>query len=310
MAAMKELICRSHGGTFRVPVKRGRQPVRCKPDNHCTRSYVDDNGVLKGSDERGGVKMGTVAPAFSDSPASVQPSRVERAASAMKNAGTGPYAAKTADTAPAFSSMSNKELQQYAFKHSISLTGITKRSEAIARVSASLAEARRAYNEQLSAAPSPNAQPDWITSALRRLTPLGWHVSCVRGAHEYELTAVRDAELLIMRSQLDGSELTQHYSLFSDNPNENNVPAHGLRFDPDEVPDKELISRIAGCKVTWWNTLSRATETAVIPKTGAKIEHNYDGIGDEAPSDRIVKFVDAAGSGFRAFRLGALLRIG
>src|SRR5690348_5253815 len=34
---MKTLQCRDHGGTFTVIPKRGRPPVRCSPDNVCTR---------------------------------------------------------------------------------------------------------------------------------------------------------------------------------------------------------------------------------------------------------------------------------
>lgn len=312
MSGTKELVCRTHGGTFRVPIKRGRQPVRCKEDNPCTQATASPEGKPL---PRGGIKMGTVAPQFSHA------SRVERAASTMKNAGTGPY--KSVDPDAALESMSNKELQRYAFKHSISLTGITKRSEAIAHITAAIAQPLQTCNEQLSTAPNEDMhqqladanwhateRPAWIPTAWERLATLGWQVHVKRDADTYELTAVRDTEWLIMRSALDGSDLTQTYSLWSDNPAVNNIPQHKLGFDPDEIGDGELIRRVAGCKVTWWNTLSRTTETAVLPKTGAKIEHAYDGIGDEAPTDRIIKFVDAAGSGFRAFRLGALLRIG
>lgn len=37
MATLKAFTCRDHGGIFKQPVRRGRQPVKCKPDNKCTR---------------------------------------------------------------------------------------------------------------------------------------------------------------------------------------------------------------------------------------------------------------------------------
>src|SRR3954462_5613169 len=36
MAALKRITCRTHGGVFKVTVKRGRPPVKCTPDNKCT----------------------------------------------------------------------------------------------------------------------------------------------------------------------------------------------------------------------------------------------------------------------------------
>lgn len=35
---LKPLTCRTHGGIFKVERKRGRQPVKCTPDNKCTRA--------------------------------------------------------------------------------------------------------------------------------------------------------------------------------------------------------------------------------------------------------------------------------
>lgn len=35
MAAMKSIQCNTHGGTFQIPVRRGRPPVKCSEDNPC-----------------------------------------------------------------------------------------------------------------------------------------------------------------------------------------------------------------------------------------------------------------------------------
>lgn len=38
MDGTKVITCRTHGGNFRVPIKRGRPPVNCTPENKCRKS--------------------------------------------------------------------------------------------------------------------------------------------------------------------------------------------------------------------------------------------------------------------------------
>jgi hypothetical protein len=140
--------------------------------------------------------------------------------------------------------------------------------------------------------------------------------------------AAREEELLTLTFQ-DGECISQDYSLWNaDNPpniisakdnilssrgdklttthNVGGMPRSKLPFNTSEVPDWELVRVLAGTKCTWWNHLAQHEETAIIGSM-ISIEHLYTGKGDEHPEDRIFKFTDRSGQGFRAFRLGALL---
>jgi hypothetical protein len=160
---------------------------------------------------------------------------------------------------------------------------------------------------------SPNQSALKAYEARYRLEPLGWQVTgraWVEGELRCaEITAVRGTETLFIK-WVNGVMESERYVVWDDKPSANNRPAHRLGFDPDEMPDRELVQALSGMKVTWWNALGQSEETAIIPGAKVVIEHAYSGIGDETPADRIIKFVDVAGSGFRAFRVGALLKIG
>lgn len=157
----------------------------------------------------------------------------------------------------------------------------------------------------------------WIV-AKERLEAQGWlcqgrgwkdHYNGRDNASLVELTATRSEETIIMH-WTDGELIQQDYSLWSEAPSANNKPAGSLSFNPDECTDRELVRALAGCKVTWWNVLGQKEEEATIAPESIKIEHAYNGHGDEQPSDRIVKFIEHGGAGFRAFRVGALLKVG
>jgi hypothetical protein len=116
---------------------------------------------------------------------------------------------------------------------------------------------------------------------------------------------------MILMVWVDGTLVQQDYSLWSsDRPRQNGKPAGRLSFDPDECTDRELVRALAGMKCTWWNVLGQKEEEAVIAPDSIKIEHAYNGHGDESPGDRIVKFIEHGGAGFRAFRVAALLKVG
>jgi hypothetical protein len=59
----------------------------------------------------------------------------------------------------------------------------------------------------------------------------------------------------------------------------------------------------------WWNRIAQGEEKATLPSR-VQVTHTYNGVGDETPADRVITFVDMAGSGYRSFRVGALMRIG
>jgi hypothetical protein len=146
-------------------------------------------------------------------------------------------------------------------------------------------------------------------AAKSHLEALGWKVVGQGSADQISVTGSRGEETISIIWHANGT-VSQNYSLWDmDQPRANEKPASKLGFDPDELPDRELVERISGMKVTWWNRLASGEESAVIPDK-VIIEHCYNGIGNETPGDRIVKFVDVMGGGFRAFRVGALMKIG
>jgi hypothetical protein len=146
-------------------------------------------------------------------------------------------------------------------------------------------------------------------AAKSHLEALGWKVVGQGSADQISVTGSRGEETISIIWHANGT-VSQNYSLWDmDQPRANEKPASKLGFDPDELPDRELVERISGMKVTWWNRLASGEESAVIPDK-VIIEHCYNGIGNETPGDRIVKFVDVMGGGFRAFRVGALMQIG
>jgi hypothetical protein len=146
-------------------------------------------------------------------------------------------------------------------------------------------------------------------AAKEKLEALDWVVSGNAKGESAGLTAVRGEEMITML-WLEGRCIDQQYSLWSEMPAENGKPADKLTFDPDECTDRELVRALSGMKVTWWNKLGAYEETAIIDPQRIQVEHSYSGIGDESPGDRIVKFIDKGGQGFRAFRVAALLKVG
>ena len=150
-------------------------------------------------------------------------------------------------------------------------------------------------------------------AAKQRLEAQGWLCKgrgWLEDEHEFAtLTATRDEETIIMHWN-DGQLIQQDYSLWHEAPSANGKPRGSLSFAPDECTDRELVRALAGCKVTWWNVLGQKEETAIIAPESIKIEHAYNGHGDETPGDRIVKFIEHGGAGYRAFRMAALLKVG
>lgn len=172
---------------------------------------------------------------------------------------------------------------------------------------------------QKAAQPRSQANPcvDMAYKAREVLEPLGW-VIAVKGWTDPEsmetyatLTASRDTELMTLVWQ--GGKLTdQQYSIWdTEVPSANGKPKTDASYlsEFDEMTDREIVQRLSGMAVEWWNRIGQSVERAVIPGK-LQIEHVYSGSGDETPADRVIKFIDHNGTGFRAFRLGALMKVG
>lgn len=133
--------------------------------------------------------------------------------------------------------------------------------------------------------------------------------------------ASRGDELLSL-TWADGECLEQKYSLWAEEttPVKNdNMPARiwaqrgALGFNPDELSDGELVKRLNGVKVHWWNKLGQTEESAVIApmnKGVISIYHYYTLKGQEIQDGRSIQFIDAHGGGFKAFRLASLFKVG
>lgn len=160
----------------------------------------------------------------------------------------------------------------------------------------------------------PRSQPSEGLSkakaAKEALEGQGWTVEGRANGERVSVTGARGEEIVSLVWSPEGELQSQEYSLWNTvRVSANGAPKANLPFDPDEIPDARLIPYLTGMSVTWHNRLSGGSETAVI---GERIEimHVYDRLGEELPADRLIRFIDATGRGFRHFRLGALLKIG
>jgi len=124
-----------------------------------------------------------------------------------------------------------------------------------------------------------------------------------------DLVATRDEEMAYYAIR-DGKVIHEQYSLWSfDKPSLNGKPAHNLPFDPEEIGDRELVRVLAGMKIKWYNRLSGKEEEGFCG-TEVRVEHCFNGKGDEVPGERIIKFIDPDRKHFMAFRLDQLLKVG
>lgn len=147
-------------------------------------------------------------------------------------------------------------------------------------------------------------------AAKEHLSALGWTTQGRAfadddGAWCAELIASRATGETLIMQWLDGRIVRQDYSLNYDRPADNHIPPNKLGFDPEELTDRELVDRIRGMKVVWWNTLGNSTESGTIGNK-VSVEHVF----DDNTAKRLVKFVDHGGQGFRAFHVSALLKVG
>ncbi len=138
----------------------------------------------------------------------------------------------------------------------------------------------------------------WVCKGRAGQDATAWaHLACSRGD-----------ETLVMLWE-NGELISQNYAMEFVKSSDNGYPDSELRFNPDELTDSELVRMIKGMKVTWWNTIAGAKESAIVGGT-VTVEHIFRDNGDEDNSKRIVKFLDHGGGGFRAFHVGALVKVG
>lgn len=77
-----------------------------------------------------------------------------------------------------------------------------------------------------------------------------------------------------------------------------------LPFDPSLATNEEVITALVGRSVAWHNSISQATESAMLSRDAKRVT-----IVESDGGERIVKFC-CPSTGFRAFRLSALTRVG
>lgn len=186
---------------------------------------------------------------------------------------------------------------EYKVGDSVTVGGskFTKHSEYPTVLAESNAEARS----------GPNPSLPMAKAAKEQLVALGWTVEGRAYEHMASIKASRGAETLQMLWS-DGKIVGQDYSLEYETAAENGLPGRKLSFNPDEMTDRELVERIRGMKVTWWNTLASSDESGIVGNK-VSITHMFDGT---AEPKRVVNFTDHGGRGFRSFYVNALMKVG
>lgn len=281
------LQCRTHGGIFEMPSRRGRKPVRCTDDNQCTRATSNkDTSASMVSDMYRTLR--------GEKPAVVS-SRAAALANKIKNKRT---TVKTAH------SNVDKRIDEWEAKGRPRL-GKRKR------------ELRTQVKQEAPITVTVNNSLPPMTVAREALIAKGWEIQNLTVSSpsvpigSAELIAVRGDEIIAMRWE-NGVLRYQNYSMWNNGhpPTQNNRPKSRLDFDPEELTDKEIARLISGQKVTWWNKLGSSEETAIV---GDKVRINHTFIGgraDENPGERVITFVDREGGGYRSFYVSALIKVG
>lgn len=280
---MRRINCRDHGGTFHIPNGRGRPPVRCG-GKYSQCSAVNTRLVGK--------------------------TKATEVADVTKNR-------RSTAPVPSLRDKRNADALETAKRRVIG----AEMEKAVARAFDDGAAARRKAHARVPESPTETPKPGNVSlpkaiAAKAELEPLGWAVSGrawidEEGNQCASVLANRGTETISLVWK-NGTLSSQEYVLWNrEKPSLNfsGMPPRRLKFDPDELSDRELVTRLSGMKVSWWNRLAKSVETAVIGDR-VTIEHVYNSRGDETPGERIVKFVDHGGTGYRAFYAAALIKVG
>lgn len=275
----RKVQCREHGGTFQIPVKRGRPPTKCNETNVCTMA---------------GKRTGKYRPVTKENTATAAQKR-EAAKPKPTLRGVNRSALRTTGWCRCD--------EQGGERHEKGIEGCkyaTRGAKAVVRNNPSIPIARE-LKEQLE--------------------PLGWtchakgYFTDSDGIGVVDFSATRDTETITVEI-IGGKAIKQHYSIWNDErPALNKKPASKLPFDPEEMSDAELAGELAGKRVVWWNPLGNTREYGRLPESEGKkitVQHVItmdEGNPDELPGSRIVTFVDQDGTGFRSFKVGALMAV-
>lgn len=270
----KQQLCRTHNGYFSIPIKRGRPPVHCSPDNVCSKVTV--KGARQVREESRPTRRNTVQKSRrQDQPAQPSTRAQKLAAKVAEKTGVPVKATRGSSTVATSVVVSNNPSIRWA------------------------SEAKRLLEPQ-----------GWKVqgrgwSDMTEGTQRVFYASLIATRGEEQISFLwRDAKLISQEYSMWNS----------DKPSENGMPRKRLNFEPDEMSDAALVKRLSGRKVIWWNKLGKSTEHAVIPHGSdkrIKVEHLLNGNGEE--DARVVTFVDAtngySATGFRSFHVSALLKV-
>lgn len=306
----RTLSCRLHGGTFTIEAKRGRPPVKCGGNYPKCTEFEGTEGVSRTTTK---TARRTRVVTKENTPSAAQKGRPQ--------ARPGSEAAKKEH-------VSLKQLKRdvqsaVTQAHERRAVAAQKPRKALTEVHTPEEIREAKATAQKGSQAILGATVALAMEAKAKLEAQGWtcegrgwvdpvEVSpgkTVGGVPCAELIASRGDERITLLWRGD-KLVDQQYSLWDmEQPHKNEMPEVGISSEFDEWSDKELVEYMAGKKVTWWNKLGKNKETAYVPET-VKIAHNYNGVGDETPADRIVTIVDHGGTGYRSFRVGQLLKIG
>lgn len=282
----KQQLCKTHGGYFSIPVKRGRPPTHCSDGNVCDRARKSNRVVTKdntatAAEKRRATSPGATARAVVKRNAHPETPPRKPVRKARAN---------VREEAPQKATRNRPEASNAVVSHNPSVP--------LAYEAKRLLEPQgwkcqgRAWME------APDPASGYETGDMIAFASL------IGTRGEEKITFLWRNRKLV----------SQEYSMWnSDKPSENGMPRRRLDFDPEEMSDAALIKRLSGRKVFWWNTLGKSAESATIPHGAGKrvkVEHLLDGNGIEEA--RVVTFVDASGngsSGFRSFHVSALLKV-
>jgi len=297
---LRTLPCRVHGGNFSVPVKRGRPPVKCGGEYPtCTKAGENAKPRESRSAKSGWCRCDEQGN---------EPH--ERGIEGCKYADDSVAVQEAADRKSYIKRVAREDRERREAPYRVAAAEKPRTAVQNARVEPQKTKARAVPCEAALAAKKSLEAQGWTVNGRAWIDPVEIAPGeTLGGVYCTEIMAARGEERITINWRGD-KLVDQQYSMWDmEQPQNNDMPEKGLSSEFDEYTDRELVSAMAGQKVTWWNKLGKNKETAYCPDS-VKIVHVYNGIGDETPADRVVTIVDHGGTGFRSFRVGQLLKIG
>lgn len=331
----KELNCREHNGTFKIPVKAGRPPTRCKEDNLCDQapgyrprtSRTAGQRPKRASNPQGAAKLtaerhGTPPRMAAERPARASggrvPSKVAQAAreTAPVKGTKGKVKVKKSKTERVVKESTPKPTLRGVNRTALRTGTWCKCDEQGGERHEKGIEGCRYATRKAPVVVTNNPCVPRVYDARRILEPQGWKLTGKKykeGDDFYGSLIGQRGDETIALTWKNGKIHEQHYAMFqTDKPSMTGMPRRRLDFEPDELSDVALVKKLSGRKVTFWNQLGKRQETIVMPGKSTsriKVEHLMTGKGDE--ERRLVSFVDQTPQhmAFRAFAVDSLIKI-